>query len=150
MKGCGDPDADNDGVSDKSDLCPATASGNVVNEVGCAEIQDITLKGVNFRSGSAQLTNQSLPILDEAATKLNRFPSLKIEVAGHTDSAGGAASNQRLSQRRAESVRTYLISKNVNASNLTAKGYGEVTPVAVNTTAAGRAENRRVELKILR
>ena len=150
MKGCGDPDEDNDGVSDKSDLCPATASGNTVNEVGCAEIQNITLEGVNFRSGSAQLTAQSLPILDDAATKLNRFPALKIEVAGHTDSAGRAASNQSLSQRRAESVRNYLISKNVNASNLTAKGYGETTPVAVNTTAAGRAQNRRVELKILR
>jgi len=148
--GCGKPDADKDSVEDKNDACPNTAIGASVNELGCSELQNISLEGVNFRTGSAQLLPVSLPILDEAARKLNRFPSIRVEVAGHTDSDGRAASNQRLSQRRSESVRTYLISKGVRSANLTAKGYGETTPVASNSTRAGKAQNRRVELKILR
>ena len=81
---------------------------------------------------------------------MNRFPSLRVEVGGHTDSDGRQSSNQRLSQSRADAVRRYLISKNVRAANLTAKGYGETSPIATNATAAGKAQNRRVELKILR
>ena len=121
-----------------------------MNQLGCSDLQSISLEGVNFRTGSAQLLATSLPILDEAARKLNRFPSLKVEVSGHTDSDGKASSNQRLSQRRADSVRRYLVSKGVSSPNLTSKGYGEVSPVASNNTAAGKAQNRRVELKILR
>lgn len=143
-------DKDADGINDSNDLCPATILGDSVNEVGCAEIQNVTLHGVNFRSGSARLTSQSLPILDEAANKLMRFPQLRVEVAGHTDSAGGALSNKRLSQRRADSVRTYLVSRGVNADNISAVGYGETKPITANTTAAGRAQNRRIELFILR
>jgi outer membrane protein OmpA-like peptidoglycan-associated protein len=72
-----------------------------------------------------------------------------VEVAGHTDNRGAAAYNRDLSQRRAEAVRSYLVSKGVNGGNLSARGYGPDSPVADNKTANGRAENRRVELRQL-
>ncbi|CAG0911628.1 unnamed protein product, partial [Cyprideis torosa] len=91
----------------------------------------------------------SRPVLDEAATTLRKFPELNIEISGHTDSAGNDQLNMNLSQARAEAVKQYLISKGSDGNKLTAKGYGETQPIADNATAAGRAANRRVELKIL-
>jgi outer membrane protein OmpA-like peptidoglycan-associated protein/regulator of replication initiation timing len=145
--GCA-PDADKDGISDAKDLCPSTASGATVNTVGCSEDENITLKGVNFKTSSAQLTTASLPILDDAANMLKRHPDIRIEVGGHTDSVGGATTNKSLSQKRATTVMGYLVRKGINSSKITAKGYGEEAPVADNESKEGRASNRRVELKI--
>jgi outer membrane protein OmpA-like peptidoglycan-associated protein len=147
VTGC-EPDSDKDGIADNKDLCPSTPSSTKVNGVGCSADEKITLKGVNFKSASAQLTSDSLPILDESAAVLKRHPDIHIEVGGHTDSAGSAVMNKSLSQKRATSVMSYLISKGINSSKITAKGYGEEAPIADNKTDTGRATNRRVELKI--
>lgn len=146
--GC-DLDSDRDGVPNRADLCPDTGMGIDVDRTGCKKAAPIVLKGVHFHTGSARLTDESSRILDTVATSLAAHPELRLEVAGHTDSQGGARGNLRLSQARAESVRRYLVAHGVPASMLTAKGYGESRPVADNATADGRALNRRVELKRL-
>ena len=107
----------------------------------------MTLRGVNFRTGSAVLTPSSLVVLDSVAVTLIALSTVKVEVGGHTDSQGGATLNLRLSQGRAQSVMRYLAKRGVPLSRLSAVGYGPRLPVAENTTAAGRAQNRRVELR---
>lgn len=140
-------DSDNDGVTDGMDKCPDTSSSITVGEHGCPDFKG-TLKGVNFRSGSNQLTASSRVILDKAATELKRYPDLNILIAAHSDSSGSDALNLKLSQQRAESVLKYLVSRGVSADKLTAKGYGETSPIASNETREGRAKNRRVELVV--
>ncbi len=81
------------------------------------------------------------------AASLIANPDIKIEISGHTDNTGSAATNTRLSQARADAVRTYLASKGVSPDRMVTRGYGPTQPVAPNTTAAGRAQNRRVELR---
>ena len=108
----------------------------------------IELKGINFPSNSAELTASSKSTLENAVKTLQRRADIKVEVAAHSDSRGKASYNRRLSDSRANSVMNYLISRGIDASRLTAKGYGEEKPIADNATAAGRAKNRRVELRI--
>ena len=139
-------DSDRDGVPDARDRCPNTIAGAKVDADGC---EFVTLRGVNFANNSATLTPDSTAVLDQAAAGLLRRGDMKVEVAGHTDNRGTAALNRDLSQRRAEAVRSYLVSKGANGGNLTARGYGPDRPVADNKTANGRAENRRVELRQL-
>jgi OOP family OmpA-OmpF porin len=110
---------------------------------------DVILEGVTFATNSAVLTEASKPILDDAAKGLRQHPKLVVEVQGHTDSTGSPDYNLQLSQRRAESVREYLISQGVSPSQLTAKGYGQTQPIASNSTTAGRAQNRRVVMHVL-
>src|SRR5215469_3024952 len=110
---------------------------------------DVILEGVTFATNSAVLTESSKPILNDAAKGLRQDPKLVVEIQGHTDSTGSPGYNLGLSQRRAESVREYLISQGVSASQLTAKGYGQTQPIASNSTAAGRAQNRRVVMHVL-
>ncbi|MDH3830280.1 MAG: OmpA family protein, partial [Gammaproteobacteria bacterium] len=117
-----------------------------VDLTGCERAQPIRLRGVNFHHDTADLTQDAMNILDGVARTLLSHPQIRLEVAGHTDSSGDDAYNLDLSQRRAEAVRNYLTSKGINAGMLGAHGYGEERPVEVNATAAGRAENRRVEL----
>lgn len=104
------------------------------------------IKGVNFEFDSAKLTPQANAILDEAAAGVKGQPSVHYEVAGHTDSVGSDKYNQGLSNRRAMSVKDALVKRGVPAQQLTTRGYGESNPIASNATAAGRAENRRVEI----
>ncbi|HEX9181842.1 MAG TPA: OmpA family protein [Burkholderiales bacterium] len=137
-------DSDGDGVIDDRDRCPNTIAGAKVDVNGCEVIE---LKGVHFANNSATLTAESTAVLDEAAARLMRRGDMKVEVAGHTDNRGTAAFNRDLSQRRAEAVRGYLVSKGANGANLSARGYGPDSPVADNKTSQGRAENRRVELR---
>lgn len=108
----------------------------------------MVLTGVTFESGSAKLKPGSLNVLDGVATQL-KSSGVKVEVGGHTDASGSAAVNRALSQRRAESVLAYLAAKGVPSANMTAKGYGPDKPVAPNTSAAGKAKNRRVELQVI-
>ncbi len=137
-------DSDGDGVPDYQDQCPDTPAGAEVNSLGCVE--DLVLRDVNFEFDSAQLTPSAEAILDGVSEKLMTNDQLRIRLEGHTDSVGPAAYNKELSQRRADSVKSYLVNKGFSADNITTIGYGEEQPVASNDTAEGRAQNRRVEL----
>jgi len=108
----------------------------------------IALNGVNFATDSADLTPASTAILDRAVATLKGHGNVRVEVAAHTDSTASDAYNLDLSNRRAASVKDYLTSHGVEGTRLTSKGYGESSPVASNATKAGRAQNRRVELRI--
>lgn len=108
--------------------------------------QKLVLEGVNFDFDKATLRQEDIAIIDKDVTGLDKWGNVNIEVAGHTDNRGSDKYNMKLSQRRAEAVRTYLISKGIAADRLTAKGYGESQPVADNATDEGRFKNRRVEL----
>ncbi|HVX87811.1 MAG TPA: OmpA family protein [Gemmatimonadales bacterium] len=152
--GCPLPDTDGDKVVDRDDKCPNTPAGMAVDANGCQQLfnqaagqTSIVLEGVTFRSGSSAITPTSRPILDRVAEALVNNPSYRVEVQGHTDNSGAVATNTRLSQARANSVRAYLISKGVDGGRLTAVGYGPTQPKVPNTSAANRAQNRRVELK---
>ena len=154
--GCPLPDTDGDKVVDRDDKCPNTPAGMAVDANGCQQLfnvaagqTSIVLQGVNFRTGSSALTPTSRPILDRVAEALVANATIKVEVQGHTDNSGAAATNRRLSKARANSVRAYLISKGVDGSRLTAVGYGPDQPKVQNNSAANRAQNRRVELKMV-
>lgn len=109
----------------------------------------INLKGVTFKTDSDELNASSNDRLDQGVADLKANPDIKVIVAGHTDNSGDSLYNLDLSQKRAETVRQYLIDNGIEASRLTARGYGETEPMAPNDTANGRAQNRRVELRIL-
>jgi len=162
--GCPDPDNDGDGVLDSVDRCPRTPADAQVDEFGCV-IEPETgaapvvvpvvaatlppgtiLEGVNFASGSADLLPESIDVLLELAFTLQENPERRIEVRGHTDSTGSPAVNLDLSQRRAQAVRDALIDMGIDPGRITAVGYGQDFPIADNSTRAGRAKNRRVEV----
>ncbi len=108
-----------------------------------------TLKDVHFDTNSAKLKPSSYKSLNDLAEFMKYKKTLKIELAGHTDSDGNADKNLDLSQRRAETVRNYLIKKGVAPNRLTAKGYGETQPVAANSSPEGKQLNRRTEVRII-
>jgi outer membrane protein OmpA-like peptidoglycan-associated protein len=146
--GCPDLDNDGDGVLDANDKCPNAKGYNAKD--GCPEQfarDKLVLLNVTFKSGSANLSANSFTILDMIVSSLNQWGDVKLEIQGHTDNVGSNATNMRISQARAESVRSYLISKGVSPERLKAVGYGESRPVADNNSAAGREKNRRVVLK---
>lgn len=107
------------------------------------------LEDCNFETGKADLKEESFKVIDELVAYLNRKDDERIELGGHTDNVGKPKSNLILSDARANSVRTYLISKGIEPNRVTAKGYGLSKPIATNKTAAGRAQNRRTEVTIL-
>lgn len=107
------------------------------------------LKGVQFETNSDRLQPSSMVVLNEAADVLKENGNVKVEIQGHTDSIGNDQLNQSLSQRRAEAVKVYLTQKGIAASRLATKGYGETKPIADNQVASGRADNRRIEFKVL-
>jgi OOP family OmpA-OmpF porin len=121
----------------------------MVDIYGCEQKGAILLEGVTFEFNSATLTAESKPVLDKVAMGLKAHRRVKVELQGHTDSKGKDAYNQKLSERRADSVRGYLVDQGVQTSQLTSKGYGETKPVADNKTEDGRAQNRRVVMEVL-
>ncbi|MEQ1803662.1 MAG: OmpA family protein [Gammaproteobacteria bacterium] len=137
-------DTDGDGVIDPSDQCPDTPKGDRVGLQGCS--CDIT-RQVQFKLNSAELTAEDMATLDEVAENLTRLKFVSGTVVGHTDSSGSDEYNQALSERRAQSVATYLEGKGIAVGRLAASGAGESEPIADNATAEGRAQNRRVVLK---
>lgn len=152
-QGCPIPDTDGDGVNDEEDKCPNRPGPE--SNMGCPVIAkevidkvNFAAKNVFFASGSSKLMAKSHKSLDEVAKLMLADPSLKMDIDGHTDAQGSDELNQALSEKRANAVRDYLISKGVDASRLKATGYGETKPVADNKTAAGRAKNRRTEMTV--
>jgi outer membrane protein OmpA-like peptidoglycan-associated protein len=106
---------------------------------------------VLFDTGKATIDQRSNSLLDEVAAALKDHPEVKnVRIEGHTDNTGGAATNAKLSQSRAEAVREYLAARGVATERLTAKGYGDTQPVASNKTAAGREANRRTDFVVTR
>jgi len=148
-------DADADGVIDANDKCPNTPANTRVDAEGCpyhelpAAGATLVIRNITFAANRATLLPASNAELDKVATAILAIPNSRWEVAGHTDNRGVAAANMRLSTARANAVKAYLVSKGVPEASLTAAGYGSQHPVAPNTTAAGRAQNRRVEMKRL-
>jgi len=152
---CADLDDDGDGVNNCDDKCPNSQPGQTIGPDGCPVPVSIDLKGVNFDFDKATLRPDAVSILSEASEILKRYPDLRVEVAGHTDSKGTDAYNQKLSERRAKAVYDYLTTNGVAASRLQGPiGYGESRPIAPNTNAdgsdnpEGRAKNRRTELNV--
>ena len=142
-------DSDGDGVVDSKDACPGTPAGVKVDANGCeVKAKAISLSGIYFHTDSAELKSESIAVLNATAETLRANPGVGVEIAGHTDSQGDAGYNQGLSERRAQSVRDYLVSQGVDGSRLSSAGYGETQPVADNSTSEGRAQNRRVELRV--
>ena len=103
---------------------------------------------VTFKKGKSELSESSFPILGMLAS-IARNCGARLEIAGHTDSVGDATVNLRLSQRRADAVRKYLVKRGVAAEQIEAQGYGESQPVADNTTVKGREANRRIEFRVI-
>jgi outer membrane protein OmpA-like peptidoglycan-associated protein len=153
--GCPFPDTDGDSVLDKDDKCP-DVKGTVANN-GCPEVSTDVLKKLNdygkiilFNSAKSTFQKQTFAVLESIAAILKEYPSSNFSIEGHTDSDGKDAANMKLSQDRAAAVVNYLVEHGVEASRLTSAGFGETTPIDSNKTKAGKANNRRVEVKLVK
>ncbi|TJY59937.1 hypothetical protein E4T66_12200 [Sinimarinibacterium sp. CAU 1509] len=162
-------DSDGDGVPDHMDECPKSPPGakvlpngcaltgdcrrprpgEQVDENGCAVDQSFILRGVNFEFDSDRLTPEARVILNQVGATLNAYKGVKVDVEGHTDNIGSDAYNLGLSERRANAVKTYLAGQGVDGDRMQPVGYGESRPIVSNDDEAGRAENRRVVLKVI-
>lgn len=155
--GC--PDRDGDTVIDKDDNCPDEKG--LVSLKGCPEKKEEENKitkeeeallekasHVQFKTSEAVILPNSYPILDEVVALLKRQKESFLNLEGHTDSVGKPEKNLKLSQDRAEAVKNYFVSKGIDASRINAEGFGLTKPKTTNETAEGRAENRRVEMKL--
>ena len=153
--GCPWPDRDGDKVLDKDDKCPDVA-GTVANN-GCPEVTEEAIKRLNdyaktilFDSGKASFQQQTFPVLQAITAILKEYPTANFSIEGHTDSDGKDATNQKLSEDRAAAVKNYLVENGIAASRLTSAGFGESKPIDTNKTKAGKANNRRVEVKLVK
>ncbi len=148
-------DTDNDGYLDGIDRCPDTPPGAEVDDRGCSEIQEgiqeglLVLQNVYFDFDEDTLRPESLPILDHVGLALLQRPGIKFEIRGHTDAIASMEYNQELSERRANTVVTYLLDNfpELDSPLYSARGLGENRPIATNETPEGRQENRRVEFR---
>lgn len=150
--GC--PDRDGDLVPDAKDKCPDEA-GPIDNE-GCPVVREdelskiqLSSKSIMFETGSDKIKGVSIEVLDLIAEIMQQYSYTKWRIEGYADNTGNAALNLELSKKRAAAVKNYFIAKGVSADRLSSEGYGIANPVASNATAAGRAKNRRVEIKLL-
>jgi outer membrane protein OmpA-like peptidoglycan-associated protein len=151
--GCPVPDSDGDGLNDDVDKCP-TARGSMENK-GCPEIKKEVVRKVNtaaksvyFMTGKDIIRSVSYSKLDMIVGILKANLSLKLTIEGHTDNLGSIPVNERLSTRRAMAIKNYLVRKGIDADRLITQGYGSSKPIASNATPAGRAKNRRVEMRL--
>jgi outer membrane protein OmpA-like peptidoglycan-associated protein len=139
-------DEDNDGVKDDKDQCPHTPKGAKVDERGCTIMpKKVVLHGVRFKFDSADLEPESTSQLEEVAAGLRDNPKVRVEIGGHTDDQGDKDYNQKLSERRAQSVAVWLSGHGVLRSRVVTKGYGSSRPAVANDTDEHKALNRRIE-----
>jgi len=129
--------------------CEMPAPGQPMTMDGCKAGDIIVLRGVNFEFDKSKLTVNAKTLLDMVADALQSRPDIKVEIDGHTDAKGSDEYNQKLSERRAQSVKDYLASRGVAASRMATLGFGESLPLTTNDTDEGREINRRVELKVV-
>ena len=153
--GCPFPDTDGDSVLDKDDKCPEV-KGTVANN-GCPEISEEQVKMLNayaktilFNSAKSSFKQETFAVLQSITAILKQYPTAKFSIEGHTDGDGKDTANQKLSEERAGAVKGYLIENGIDASRLTSAGFGESKPIDSNKTAAGKANNRRVEVKLVK
>ena len=153
FNGCPVPDSDGDGLNDKEDKCP-TESGTKENN-GCPVIKKEIVEKINyaarnifFDKNSDKLHVKSFASLNEVTVILKAQPKLQLKISGYTDNAGKPNYNLLLSQKRAEAVKNYLVQNGIDMSRIQTTGYGQENAIADNKTAEGRAQNRRVELKL--
>jgi outer membrane protein OmpA-like peptidoglycan-associated protein len=153
--GCPDVDTDGDLIVDRQDKCPLKFGAP---PDGCPKLytlvevkkEKIEIKQqVHFATAKFRVLPDSFPLLNQVVQVLNDFPKMRVSIEGHTDSVGTEAGNMRLSQRRAEAVRDYLVAKGISPDRLEAIGFGPTKPVASNKTAKGKAQNRRTEFRIV-
>jgi len=138
-------DSDGDGVADNRDLCANTPRGAAVNASGC--VDKLVVQNLVFASNTADLQPESRTQLSEIVAKIKGNPAIQgMTITGYTDSMGAASYNQYLSEQRAQAVRSYFIEQGIDGNMIRAVGKGESNPIADNATAAGRAQNRRVEI----
>ena len=149
---CADMDSDGDGVNDCNDKCPNSVAGTTVGPDGCEVKVSIDLKGVNFDFDKSTLRPDAIAILNEAVSILQRYPEMRVEVAGHTDLCGSDAYNQALSERRARAVYDYMTSNGIDAGRMVGPvGYGEsrpLEPTAQTLPECKNETNRRTELNV--
>ncbi len=153
-KGC-PADSDGDGVYDINDKCPNRVGPE--KRGGCPEAKleeaertllTSAMKGVQFKTGSADLKSNSTAVLDKVANLLKKYPSYKLDINGHTDNVGDPTKNIGLSKSRAKSCVDYLQSIGIVRQRIAFTGYGSKQPIDTNETPDGRARNRRVEFKL--
>ncbi len=153
--GCPDRDKDGDGILDKDDECPEVP-GTVARK-GCPEPQITTevmdelnqySRTILFDTNKATIRQESYSAIQSMIDIMNEYKTANFLIEGHTDSSGRDSYNLELSKKRAAAVKNYLSSRGVDGSRLMSQGYGETRPKASNTTAAGRQENRRVEISL--
>jgi len=156
--GCPNLDSDGDGIATSADRCPSEpeTKNGFDDKDGCPdevpeEVRRFTgvIPGINFKQGTAEIAATSYPVLDEATNILIDYPSIQIEVSGHTSSEGAEKRNQELSVARAEAVRKYFVDKGVLPERVVSRGAGASEPVADNATRDGREKNRRIEFRVL-
>jgi outer membrane protein OmpA-like peptidoglycan-associated protein/outer membrane protein W len=140
-------DSDGDGVYDGIDRCPNTPMGITVDNYGCPTakpIKEIEILRIDYARGSAEPDAKGKKMLDELARRLQAYPDVRIEIGGYTDALGSARGNMSLSQKRADEVKKYLVSKGISADRMVAKGYGETKFLVPDKNSP---ENRRIEIK---
>jgi outer membrane protein OmpA-like peptidoglycan-associated protein len=148
-QGCPIPDTDGDGINDEEDKCPTVVG--VASNAGCPDLAadlKVAAKSIYFVTGTAKFAFPKLAPqkLQYALDQLNKYPTLNVDIEGHTDNTGSVKINKALSQKRADAIKKYFLSKGIAADRITSTGFGSDRPVADNKTAKGRQDNRRVEM----
>jgi outer membrane protein OmpA-like peptidoglycan-associated protein len=155
MDGCPDLDNDGDGILDNADNCPNEAEtfNGFEDSDGCPDDAPIyfPIAHINFKFGTAEISGADpIPVLDEVIRIMRENPSIRVEVQGHTDNIGADDANMKLSVRRAEAVKAYVVKNGISADRVETRGFGEARPIDSNDTDLGRARNRRIEFVVVK